>query len=120
MAAMKGNLIRMSGVRDALELGLIYPCSTPTMDMVSDLNTKACSALQGPRTTCTSADGTLCLDSFQQGGQGHQAGRVQTVHLSRPHVHILRLGDALAGSVQFVRHHHPRLSASILVYELRS
>ena len=43
MAAMKGNLIRMSGVRDALELGLIYPCSTPTMDMVSDLNTKACS-----------------------------------------------------------------------------
>ena len=43
MAAMKGNLIRMSGVRDALELDLIYPCSTPTMDMVSDLNTKACS-----------------------------------------------------------------------------
>ena len=33
----------MSGVRDALELGIIYPCSTPTMDMVSDLNTKACS-----------------------------------------------------------------------------
>ena len=43
MAAMKGNLIRMSGVRDALELGIIYPCSTPTMDMVSDLNTKASS-----------------------------------------------------------------------------
>ena len=40
---MKGNLIRMSGVRDALELGIIYPCSTPTMDMVSDLNTKASS-----------------------------------------------------------------------------
>ena len=43
--SIEHNLIRMSGVRDALELGLIYPCSTPTMDMVSDLNTKACNDL---------------------------------------------------------------------------
>ena len=46
---MKGNLIRMSGVRDALELGIIYPCSTPTMDMVSDLNTEASPAAHGTR-----------------------------------------------------------------------
>ena len=41
MAAMKGSLIRMSVVRDALEQGRILPQSVDTKDMCSDHATKA-------------------------------------------------------------------------------
>ena len=34
---------------------------------------------------------------------------MQAVHIGRPLVHILRLGDAMAGPVQLVRHGHTRV-----------
>ena len=51
MAAMKGSLIRMCCVRDMLEQNMIYPCATPSAEMVSDLNTKAVSVKDRQRLT---------------------------------------------------------------------